>query len=135
MTSKLESDLLPLLFLLLITTSASFGQFAQRGGIDGSILDSSGAAIPNAPVTLTDVDHNQTRSVSTDAAGHFEFTGLVSGQYLLSVQRAGFEAAKSDPIQVTIGATVRYDLRLALGSAKQTVTVSSASPLFGHESR
>ncbi len=84
MNSHRKPILLPLLFLVFITASAAFGQFAQRGAIGGTVLDSSGAAIPNAQLTLIDVDRNETRTVSADAQGNYQFAGLVAGQYQLT---------------------------------------------------
>ena len=127
---ELLAILLLIVFFLPVT---ALGQFAQRGGINGAVTDSSGAALPGTPVTLIDVDRNLTQSQKTDAAGHFEFTGLVAGQYQISAQSPGFEAVKSDPIQVTIGTTVRYDLKLTVGSVKESVIVTSSSPLLSTE--
>jgi Carboxypeptidase regulatory-like domain len=106
------------------------GQFAQRGGISGSVLDNTGAVVAGATVTLLDQALGQTRNITSDAGGHFQFTGLVAGQYQLSVEKPGFETAKSDPIQVTIGATARYDMKLALGSVNESITVTSVAPLL-----
>lgn len=123
------------LFLVLLSAHA-WGQFAQRGGIEGTVLDSIGAAIPNAQVSLIDVARNETVLAVANDTGHFEFTGLVAGQYVLMVHQTGFETAKSDPITVTMGEMARYDLKLAPGSVTETVTVSSSAPLLetGHAS-
>lgn len=123
------------LSLVLLSTN-TWGQFAQRGGIEGTVLDGNGAAIQGAQVSLIDVARNETVTDIANDTGHFEFTGLVAGQYVLSVHQTGFETAKSDPIAVTIGETVRYDMKLAPGSVTETVTVTSSAPLLetGHAS-
>lgn len=125
-----------ILLPLLLFASLAYGQFAQRGGIEGNVFDLSGAAIPGAQVSLIDAAHNTTVEAISSDIGHFQFTGLAAGQYLLSVRQTGFETTKSDPITVSIGETVRYDLKLAPGAVTEMVTVTSASPLLetGHAS-
>ena len=133
MNSHRKLNLLPLLLLLFILVSAAFGQFAQRGAIGGTVLDSTGAAVPNAQVTLIDVDHNENRTVSADSQGNYQFAGLVAGPYRLTAGGAGFQTAKSDQVDVSIGTTIRYDFKLTLGSVSQTVTVTSDAPLLNTE--
>ncbi len=112
-----------LLAMLLVTTSLS-AQFAQRGGIEGTIFDSSGALLPNTQVTLLDIAQNQTRELYADAAGHFEFSNLTAGQYRLTASIAGFGTANSEAVAVNLGAMTHYEFRLKAGSVQQTVTVS-----------
>jgi hypothetical protein len=119
---------LSLAFLLLLSLAANgWGQFAQRGGIEGSTLDSSGAVIPNVQITLLDLAENQTRQVKADSAGHFEFTNLTAGQYQLTAAIQGFESEKSTIIAVNLGAVTRYDFKMKPGSVQESVTVNSAS--------
>lgn len=128
---KIRSTLVLWLFLsLLIVAPSVFGQFAQRGAIEGNITDSTGALIPGAQVKLIDVAHNQTRMTEANATGHFQFTGLVAGQYVLMVDFKGFQTTKSDPINVSIGETERFDLKLKPGAATETVTVTSDAPML-----
>ena len=124
------------LFSVLLVASNAYGQFAQRGGIEGNVLDSNGAAIPNAQVSLIDAAHNTTVVAVANDTGHFQFTGLVAGQYVLSVHQTGFETAKSDVIPVSIGETARYDIKLAPGAVTESITVTSSGPILdtGHAS-
>lgn len=115
--------------LCWVWTSAASGwaQFAQRGGVEGFVLDPSGAAIVSADVTLTDLGQNQTRQATSDGTGHFAFSDLVAGQYLVTVKKQGFETATSEPIMVNIGRNSRYDFKLRPGSTTQSVTVTSST--------
>lgn len=115
--------LLPL-FLLFGSTSC-FAQFAQRGGVAGTVFDPSGAVVPGAQITLLDLAHNQSRQMKSDAAGHFEFDNLTAGQYQLTASVQGFQTAKSEPVTVNLGAVASYDFKLAAGSVNETVTVSA----------
>jgi hypothetical protein len=117
----------PLLAFLvfLLATPAAVAQFAQRGGLSGTVFDSSGAVIAGAQITLLDIAQNQTRQLKADSSGHFEFDNVAAGQYRLTAVADGFQRTTSEAITVTIGAISRYDFRLKPGSVDQTVTVSA----------
>ncbi len=78
----------------------AFAQFAQRGGLAGTVFDDSGAVVAGAQLTLLDLAQNQSRQVKADASGHFEFDNLTAGQYQLTASFTGFGAEKSEPITV-----------------------------------
>ncbi len=117
--------LLFLSVLILSTGLPCFGQFAQRGGIDGTVYDPSGAVIPGAQVTLRDIAQNHSRQIKADSAGHFEFNNLTAGEYQLTAVMQGFQTGVSNPVAVNIGALTHYDFKLQTGSVSQTVTVTS----------
>ena len=113
------------LFLLFVCSGRSYAQFAQRGGVEGTVFDSSGAVVPGAQVRLLDLAQNQSRQITTDAAGHFEFDNLIAGQYQLTAAHEGFETEKSQSVAVNLGAVDHYDFKLHTGSVRQSVTVSA----------
>jgi hypothetical protein len=110
--------------LLLVASPRAGAQFAQRGGIAGTVFDASGAVVPGAQLTLAD-SQNQSRQITADKAGHFEFDNLTAGQYRLTASVEGFESEKSQAIIVNLGAVTSYDFRLHPGSVQQTVTVTT----------
>ena len=111
-------------FLILVAAPHSRAQFAQRGGIAGTVFDASGAVVPGARVTLSD-SQNQSRQVTADKGGHFEFDNLTAGAYRLTASLEGFESEQSQLITVNIGATTSYDFKLHPGSVKETITVTT----------
>ena len=111
--------------LSLIFCFSAWAQFAQRGGVEGFVLDQSGAAIPGATLTLTDQAQQQSRTQKTDASGRYAFNDLAAGQYVLSVKAPGFETTTSQAVEVNIGRNTRYDFKLKPGSVTQSVTVTS----------
>ncbi len=126
MQNKMKNKLpvlFSVLFLILLSPFCQ-GQFAQRGGIGGFVLDASGAAVVGAQVTLSDLAQNATRDVVSDNSGHFEFNDLSAGDYQLAVSQTGFGGQKSETISVSIGGNVRYDFKLVPGSVAQSVTVT-----------
>jgi hypothetical protein len=122
-----RTPLLLLSLLLLFTTGHAWAQFAQRGGLAGTVFDSAGAVVPGAQVTLLDVAQKQTRQLTADGAGHFEFDNLTAGLYQLTATRAGFKTETTEAISVNIGAISTYDFKLQPGAVQQTVTVSAES--------
>lgn len=118
--------LLSLVSLFLLFASVDcLAQFAQRGGIGGTVFDQSGAVIPRVDITLLDLAQNQSRHVKADGAGHFEFTNLTAGQYQLAAAFQGFQSEKSAPVTVDIGSVTHYDFKLQPGSVSESVTVSA----------
>jgi hypothetical protein len=118
--------LLSLLSLILLSASAdSWAQFAQRGGIGGTVFDQSGAVIPGVDITLIDLAQNQSRHIKADGAGHFDFNNLTAGQYQLTAAFQGFQSEKSAPLAVDIGSVTHYDFKLQAGSVSDSITVSA----------
>jgi hypothetical protein len=111
-----------LLFLLL--SASSWAQFAQRGGVAGTVFDPTGAVVPGTQITLLDLAENQQRQIHADAAGHFEFDNLTAGQYQLTAALPGFETEKSEPITVNIGGSAHYDFKLRPGATTESITVT-----------
>jgi hypothetical protein len=122
----MNSRRLTWIFLLLLTAAfpSAWAQFAQRGGLEGTVVDPTGAVIPGARITLLDIAQKQTRELKSDTAGHFEFNNLAAGQYQLTAAIQGFNTAVSEPIAVNIGAISHYDFKLQTGSVQQSVTVT-----------
>ena len=71
----MRRKLCPIFFLLLplLLAMPVMAQFSQRGSIGGVVTDASGAVVPQASVTLLDVQRNQTTVQTTNAAGRYEF--------------------------------------------------------------
>ncbi len=110
--------------LVLLTYPYAGAQFAQRGGIAGNVFDASGAVVPGAQITLLD-SQNQSRKITADKSGHFEFDNLTAGLYRLTASLEGFQSEKSESITVNLGAVTSYDFRLHPGSVQETITVTT----------
>jgi len=93
------------------------------------VIDSSGAAVPGATVTLTNAGTNRTRDLSTGDDGVFVFVDLVAGTYDLKVTRNGFSTVlrKSIPVASTERVKV-LPIVLAPAGVQDTVTVSNEAP-------
>ncbi len=101
-----------------------------NGSIYGSILDTSGAAVPKAVVTAFNVNTGVRLSTISNDAGVYIFPSLLPGVYTVSAQMQGFSKAQAEKVELAVSAKISVDLKLAVGTAAETVTVeASTSPL------
>jgi len=121
----------PLAFLALLTlfTSAAFAQLTTAD-ILGTVTDPTGAVIPNATVTLTNLGTNQTRTVQSNGSGDYSFNLLPVGHYSITVKASGFQANKTPDLSVEAGDRARNDVHLQTGSENTTVEVTATTPLL-----
>jgi hypothetical protein len=128
-------NLFPLfLFVLSITAAYCVPEAAGQSGISsalaGTVVDSTGAAVPAALVVATEVNTRATRTGKTDAAGHYLLSQVNPGTYQLTVNSAGFAPAASAPTPVAVGRTTTLNFTLSISSASQTVEVSAQQGLL-----
>jgi hypothetical protein len=112
-------------FVLLISTAA-FAQF-DTATVVGTVRDNSGAVVPGATVTLTNLDTGITTTRVSDANGSFEFITVRVGRYKVTAELQGFSTAFADNVQVAVGARQRVELQLTPGSLTDTVEVVGAA--------
>src|SRR5271168_844718 len=114
-----------LLFAALPAMSAlPAGNAATATDLTGSVADPEGAAIVNARVTLQALDRDAAPQTATDQDGHFEFHGVLPGNYTLKVTVAGFDAV-DQPVVVRGGESTSVDVQLKLAATNQEVRVST----------
>ena len=118
---------------LLLTVQPLLLAQVTTGRIAGVVTDSSGSAIPDVAVTVTEVDTATPTSVKTDAAGDYLATNLKIGKYTVSFQKQGFQRSIESNVDVGIGQVVRVDIALKVGVVTQTVEVTGAPPLLQTE--
>ncbi len=119
-----------ILLAFAIATCLSTNLSAQelsgtKGGLQGTVTDSSGAVVPGASVTVT--GNSDTRTAPTDSSGHWVITGLTPGPYTISVEREGFEKTVAKAIVVEINRINSVTLVLQAGAVAQTVQVDATA--------
>jgi hypothetical protein len=121
-----------LALLIFAATAAlvSRAQIAGTGAISGMVTDATGAVIPNATVTVTSAETNEKTVRTTTGAGDFNVSPLTPGVYSVSVSAEGFTNFVQENVTVNALQTVALNVRLAVGTAQQTVTVSTAPPVL-----
>jgi hypothetical protein len=122
-------------FIVVFVTLSCLGAHAQStyGAIVGSVTDSSGAAITDANVTLTNVGTAEKRSQTSGSDGLFTFVNLFPGQYRVDVEKQGFKHFARTGIVVEVQQSTRIDLALQVGEVSQVVEVTAETPLLQSE--
>src|SRR5207248_6321341 len=98
------------------------------GTILGNILDSSGAAVPNAQITITNQDTGVVRETASTGDGIYNVPSLLPGKYTVEAKAPGFSPGGVKDVVVNVGSNTRVDVTLQLGQVTQQVTVSEAIP-------
>jgi len=119
-----QSRSVRLWFLGVLTAAVLCGQ-ASTGRIEGIVMDSSGALIPNAKVTVRDIKRDIPATSTTGADGHFIFPSLQPSTYQLVVESSGFNKAVVENIEVNVSVTVNQQIKLEVGAVTEQVVVSA----------
>ncbi|MGA2537048.1 MAG: carboxypeptidase-like regulatory domain-containing protein, partial [Terracidiphilus sp.] len=109
------------LTILLLAAGTARAQLAGTGNIQGTVVDASGALIPNATVTLTEASTHVTRTTATDQAGVYLFPNIRISTYNLKVGAKGFETYARTGIVLEVGSNISIDAVLKVGAADVTV--------------
>ncbi len=114
---------------LLGASPATTGQISS-GQLAGVVTDESGAPVPGAAVTVTAVDSNRSRSLTTNASGSFVATAIAPGRYQLRVELSGFRPLVRRDLVIVTGETLRVDVALEVGGLSEVVQVGADRPLL-----
>ena len=117
-----------LLFMFLLCTALMYAQ--DRGTITGQVVDSSGAIVPTAQVTLTNPATGQTTTVATNEDGAYTFLSLTAGRYRVVAEKEGFRKAEASNVVVQVSTTTRLDIQMQVGAVQETIQVESTAPLL-----
>ena len=109
----------------LAASSVVWGQL-YAGSITGVVQDPSGALVPNAQVTLTDVATNFRQTATTDNSGRYVFHSLKPTAYMLTVEAGGFSTEQVSNITLAVNQNLNQNVTLQVGKVTQSVSVSEA---------
>jgi hypothetical protein len=113
---------------LALVSPKAWGQATTS--LRGTVTDSSGAAVPNAKVTLTNTATNVPRETATNGTGEYTFPSVLPGTYDLKVEANGFEAYTQTGVLLQVNSPATVNMRLKLGATTQTVEVKGQAPLL-----
>src|SRR5579883_2308548 len=119
-------------FALWLLPGICSGQ-AVYGSIAGTVTDSSGAAVPNAKVTIRDVGKGVTYTTTTNEAGNYSQIHLIVGVYEVRVEAPGFDTFVQQNVNVDVDATAPVNAQLHPGKIGETVTVTGEAALLKTE--
>ena len=121
------------LALLALTASLCMAQVTS-GTILGAVVDNSGAPVPNAQVTITEVNKGTSQTYATDELGNYNAPFLTPGLYTVSVERQGFKKEVRSGVELQVDQKARIDVTLQVGAISETVEVTASAPLVRSES-
>jgi hypothetical protein len=102
------------------------------GEISGTVIDPSGAGVPNSAVTLTSTATNAVRQEQTNGQGLYTFPSVPPGTYTVKVEHPGFKTTNTN-VEVEVQQSVRLDLTLQVGQVSESVEVSGTAALLQAE--
>jgi hypothetical protein len=113
----------PTLFLLLDLSALA----QDRAGINGTVIDPSGAVVQGAKAELDAKATGFHRETVTGSSGIYEFQSLPVGTYTISISRDGFKPYLVRQVDLLFGQVRTLDVRLQLGSASDSVEVTASN--------
>lgn len=126
---------LPLVMLSLFLTSTGAISQTSTGQIDITVLDASGAVVPNAEITISGSETgNVSRTLRTKAEGIASAPLLKPDTYNIAVTAAGFNKLERRGVAVHVGDIINLRLQLETGAATQSVTVTGEAPMVEEKS-
>jgi hypothetical protein len=126
---KRNSTFLPLIFALLL--SASLQVMAQTtGSISGDVVDAKGAVIPDATVTVRNVEKNESRTVQTDSEGRYRFANVPVGAYELTIEATGFAKYVQTGITLLLNQPAVVDVQMQAAGVTGVVNVVENASLL-----
>ncbi|HEX4021520.1 MAG TPA: TonB-dependent receptor [Acidobacteriaceae bacterium] len=124
--SRLVSIALCAIFAVWFGGTLALAQ-TNTGSIVGTVRDPSGAVVPDAHVTVTDIATNVSMSFVTNADGEYQALQLIPGVYSVKATNPGYSTVVQSSITVNVQSRVQVDFALALGKVQQQVQVSAES--------
>jgi len=113
--------------IALIFSNSSARAQSSFGQIAGTVVDSTGAAIPGATVTITSTNTRAARTVTSDEVGNYIATNLPIDSYSISVSKPGFRTAQQAGATITADAKVTSNFTLQPGQATEVVQVEAGA--------
>src|SRR5438067_13014826 len=115
------------LTLILLLTPQAAAQ-AVYGSIFGTITDQTGAAVPNAKVTVTSERQGTSDTAATNDTGNYSVTHLIPGTYDVRVEATGFKKLEFKAVPVSADVSTRADGQFQVGVTESTVEVTAEAP-------
>src|SRR5436305_4524823 len=108
------------------------GQTLTTGDVTGAIKDVSGAVVPNAGVSLKNVDTNDVRSTVTNESGQYRFTLLKPGDYTISAQTSGLRS-NVEKFAVQVGEARELNITMNVQGTSEVIEVQAQAAVIQTE--
>ena len=113
--------------IVAILSLRPMGAQSVYGSIYGTVLDTSGAVVPNAAVVVKNQQKDTSFTAQTNSVGQYRVDHLVPDTYSVTVTATGFKSYTVNGLQVNAGDTPKVDASLEVGSVSQSVTVAASA--------
>src|SRR5260370_9518938 len=107
---------------------------SDRGTLAGTILDSSGAVVSQAAITVTGVDTGTVYDAVSRSSGAYRIQDIRVGTYNVKVAATGFKTAERTGIVIQVNTVSSLDIPMQIGDAKETMTIVADAPTIETES-
>ena len=114
--------------VLLVALAALVCGQIITSSIVGQITDATGAAVPDADITVTNTGTGITVKMTADSSGAYSVPNLQPGVYEVTASKTGFQTYRTTGVQVLASQSVRVDMKLQVGQVQQTVDVTGQAP-------
>jgi hypothetical protein len=119
---------------LLLPAARFASAQSTTADITGTVTDATGASLPHATVTLTNLGTKEVRTAQTTDAGDYTFTQLGPGTYSIQVSQSGFKSFVIPNIALSASDRARENAKLEVGTEGQTVEVTGQAPALQTDS-
>jgi hypothetical protein len=116
-----------LLLVLLVVASTARAQSASAGTVIGTVTDPTGAVIPGATITVTDLSTKTARTVVSNKDGQYVLPDVQPGNYEIEVFKAGFSTDEIPELTVSVGTQSTANFRLVVGAENTTISVEASN--------
>jgi outer membrane receptor protein involved in Fe transport len=116
------------LAICLFLTGAAMAQ--STASIQGTVLDATGASVPNATVTVRNQNTGEERSTTSDAAGLYVVPSLPVGTYRVEVKASGMQTTVASDLVLEVGRNVRQDFNLKVAATSETIEIKATAPVI-----
>lgn len=116
--------------LMLLLPLITMGQARTEGQLAGTVVDPSGAAVPNASLTLSEPSTGFSTTVKASASGDYTFPDLQPGNYTLTASANGFATKTYKSVNIDAGRVSNLKVELKVGSSVETVEVSAQAEVL-----
>src|SRR5262249_55486807 len=127
---RVKSVFFCLSFLLALSFASALSAQEITGTLSGTVTDSSGAAVPDAKVTIVRLESGLKRETNTSDAGLFFFNSLPVGAYKVTVEKPGFKTAETSSVSLHVNDKLDIPIKLEVGQVTDKVVVSGEVPLL-----
>ncbi|MEO7273642.1 MAG: TonB-dependent receptor [Vicinamibacterales bacterium] len=117
------------LVVLFLPHAAAAQAQAANGNVEGTVRDTSGAALPGVMVTVTNMETGTSRTTTTNQDGGYRAPLLPLGRYKVAAELQGFKTFEQQGITLSAGQTALINLELSVGNVAETITVTSEAPI------